>query len=124
MGLQPGWATASLIGAAASVVVCLLLCLFMCVCYYPGGRKFSDVIAVHEISKYNPSGKEMDGDEDYDVESQSEYGTIAPAVEHKDQVRQVRKNDLNGEGVRLHWPDFLMVQAYGKISTFIFWPPE
>lgn len=89
MGLQPGWATASLIGAAASVVVCLLLCLFMYACYFPGGRKFSDVIAVSEISKYNLSGKEMDGDEGYDVESQSEYGTIASTVESREQVRCV-----------------------------------
>ena len=86
MNLQPGWATASVIGAAASVAVCLLLCLFMYFCYFPGGRKFSDVIAVHEISKYDLSGKASDWDEDYDVESQSEYGTNASAVESKEQV--------------------------------------
>lgn len=75
MGLYPGWATVSVIVAAAAFGVCLLLCVFMCFCYFPGGRKFSDVIAVHELSKYDLSGKGGDYDEDYDEESQSEYGT-------------------------------------------------
>ena len=86
MGLQPGWATASLIGLTASFAVCLLLCLFLYFCHFPGGRKYSDVIAVHEISKYNVSGSTGGEDEDYDVESYSEYGTSTSAAESKEQV--------------------------------------
>lgn len=83
MGLQPGWATASLIGLAASFAVCLLICLFLYFCYFPGGRNLSDVMEVHELSKYNR--RIGDEDEDYDVESYSEYGTSTSAAS-KEQV--------------------------------------
>ena len=74
-----GAALYSFIGMLVCVVAALTLCLGMYFCYFPGGRRRSDVIDIGQLPQYSLSGK-VPADEEDDVEDgQSDYGTHSEA---------------------------------------------
>lgn len=74
-----GAALYSFIGLLVCIVAAFTLCLWMYFCYFPGGRRRSDVIDIGQLPQYNLSGK-LSGDEEDDVvDGQSDYVTHSEA---------------------------------------------
>lgn len=89
MFLESGWASASFILLVSSVASSVAICIYLASCYYPGGRKISDVIAVGSTPSYgivvSEQLEEEEEEEEYSIipepGSFSDY-TRPPSEEH------------------------------------------
>lgn len=48
----------------ASVALSILICVYLFVCYFPGGRNRRDVIDIGDLPKYNLSAKAVRDEDD------------------------------------------------------------
>eukprot|EP00897_Mesotaenium_endlicherianum_P003594 jgi/Mesen1/3262/ME000019S02680 len=72
--IKDGWAMASLILMIASVVLSVVLCIWLKIFYYPGGRKKSDVIDIGVLPMYTVAmqqQKEAEAEDQHWVQHQS-----------------------------------------------------